>query len=78
MPAAGRYSRVGIKGVGVAEVRTVSRGTIEHRLKEFEHKFDMPSERFVDAFRNGRLRETSEFLTWARLYSALQLFDRKP
>jgi hypothetical protein len=58
------------------DVRRTSRESIEKRLVAFEHRYEMNTDSFIDAFRNGRLHETPDFHTWARLVAALKLFDR--
>ncbi len=57
----------------VVKVDPISVGEIESRLFELEQKFDMPTMRFVEAFRNGRLMETELFFEWAMLYEARAL-----
>jgi hypothetical protein len=50
---------------------------IESRLGAFEETFSLSSERFVEAFRNGRLRETPEFHEWASLVEARDIILRR-
>lgn len=47
------------------------------QLDEFEQKYEMPSDRFIEAFQNGRLRETDDFWDWSHTYKAFQLTSRQ-
>jgi hypothetical protein len=68
------YSRG--RGVTVAvKVLPIHPREIDARLLAFEEKFNMPSSRFTEAFRNGRLQETPEFHEWAQLVAAKELVD---
>ncbi len=51
--------------------------TLEERLRQFEIRFDLPSDRFIEAFQNGELHESEEFLDWSLLYSAWEHVTRK-
>lgn len=53
---------------------------LEHRLREFERRYGVPSERFPDAFRdeNGRLRESDDFHEWSSIYAAWRVATRQP
>jgi len=51
---------------------------IDSRLRRFEEKFSTPSEKFVEAFRNGHLRETPEFHEWATLCAAREILTSHP
>jgi hypothetical protein len=51
-------------------IRSTEPAEIRYRLDVLEKEHGMPSSEFVDAFKNGRLDETSEFRLWARLYAA--------
>ena len=50
--------------------RIVRAEDLKKRLHAFEEKYRMPSERFVEAFRNGKLRETEDFHEWSSAYGA--------
>jgi hypothetical protein len=58
------------------EVQPVGIERIEERLGLFEKMYEMPSTQFVDAFRNGRLKETPDFHEWARLVAIVDFFHR--
>jgi hypothetical protein len=59
------------------KLEPIGRREIELRLSAFEEHFGMPSERFIEAFRNGALHETSEFHEWAALLAARELTQRR-
>ena len=59
------------------KVEPIGLREIQYRLAAFEEKFDMPTETFVEAFRNGELRETSEFREWAMLQAAWDVATRR-
>lgn len=58
------------------KVQPIRPHEIEAKLLEFEERFGIPSDRFVEVFRNGRLQETPEFHEWAQLIAAKGLVDR--
>jgi hypothetical protein len=43
---------------------------VELRLKDFESRFGLPSNRFIEAFQNGELDDSPEFFEWDMLYTA--------
>lgn len=49
---------------------------IDLRLSVLEEHYRMPSERFIEAFRNGVLHETPDFHEWASLIAARELARR--
>ena len=51
----------------MAQVRIVDVQEVAVRLEELEAKYDMPMTHFVEAFRDGRLDESSDFRLWSRL-----------
>jgi len=52
------------------QVQTVSEHELFLRLKEFEGKFGLPSEDFLEAFQNGQLDDSDEFFEWDLIYAA--------
>ena len=59
------------------EVRPLSIDEIEERLSSFEKRFELPSDEFILAFRNGRLVETDDFREWSMLISARHVLTSK-
>jgi hypothetical protein len=55
------------------DVRPVGLDELKARLYHFEAKYGLPSEQFIDAFRNGRLKETEDFREWSMAYGSWRL-----
>jgi hypothetical protein len=61
----------------MAKVGAINPSDVATRLEYFESKYSLASAEFIDAFRNGRLRETEDFHSWAHWVSIRELFERR-
>jgi hypothetical protein len=80
LPSAGSVDNDARKGGQermTVEVLPLTIDEIEERLSSFEKRFEMPSDYFTLAFRNGRLAETEEFREWSMLISARRVLTAK-
>jgi hypothetical protein len=55
------------------KVEPISGKELDLRLGALEEHYHMPSERFIEAFRNGVLHESPDFHEWASLIAAREL-----
>jgi hypothetical protein len=46
------------------------------RLAEYEAKYGLPSGEMYEAFMNGRLHETPDFLDWSQLFETLKVWPQ--
>lgn len=59
----------------IVKTKPADERALRERLDAFERKYGKPSAEFIEAFRNGRLRETPDFREWSHVYGAWQLLS---
>jgi hypothetical protein len=55
-----------VEGAIIAPLRSTEAGikTTEQRLQEFEQKYQIPTEQFIQRYENDEFQETLEFIEW--------------
>lgn len=52
-------------------------GDLKHRLKQFEEKYQMPSQQFYERFQAGELADSIDFFEWNTYYEMLKSIEVK-
>lgn len=60
------------------KVIPVTREALSSELVSFEEKYGWPSEKLLEAFRNGQIKEDDDFQRWSSAYTAFLLTEPHP